>query len=63
MSDKQNMQEIEPIGDVVNGRVMWLRSQYNQGVKTKDTRAANALYARDYKARRAALSSQPRKAS
>lgn len=55
MSEQQKKSAIdEPIGDVVNGRVMWLRSQYNQGVKTNDTRAANTLYGRIYRAERAA---------
>ncbi len=51
------LEDDSPIGNVVNSRVMWLRSQYNQGVKTSNTRAANTLYGR---VRRAKLASKKR---
>lgn len=52
--EDQYASDERPIGNVVDGRVMWLRSQYNQGVKTNNTRAANTLYGR---VRRAKLAS------
>lgn len=51
------LEDDSPVGNVIDGRVMWLRSQYNQGVKTSNTRAANTLYGR---VRRAKLASAKR---
>lgn len=55
--ENQYAADERPIGNVVDGRVMWLRSQYNQGVRNNQTRAANTLYGR---VRRAKLASKKR---
>lgn len=55
--EAEYLKDERPIGNVIDSRVMWLRSQYNQGVKTRDTRAANTLYGR---VRRAKLASTKR---